>query len=106
MLRKTYKEVNDGLGTVIIELQLPKNRLKQLQEKADADDRTVDMVIGDAINEYLVLSEAARRNKLAAFIAQLHQRIAELEEENNMLRLKLASMTAPQQKHCSRLRRF
>ena len=94
MLQKTYKETNDGLGTVVIALQLPKTRLEQLQEKADTNNKTVDVVIVDAINEYLVLSEATRRNGLAASIGKLRERIAELEEENDRLQLKVTSMTS------------
>ena len=66
MLNKSFHELNDGLGTVAIHLKLPKKRLDSLQEKADFQEISVDGIINDAINYYLVQSEMDTRNETSS----------------------------------------
>ena len=63
MLEKSYRELHDGLGTVAIGLKLPKNRLDSLQKNADLQETSVDAIINDAINQYLVFSEMKARKR-------------------------------------------
>ena len=63
MLEKSYHELHDGLGTVAIGLKLPKNRLDSLQKNADLQETSVDAIINDAINQYLVFSEMKARKR-------------------------------------------
>ena len=53
-LKKTSRQLNDGLGTVRIDFDLSQKRLDRLQQKADSVERSVDAILGDAILEYLV----------------------------------------------------
>ena len=87
MLKKGFRERHDGLGTVVIELELPYPRLRQLQNKADFAERTVDMVIGGAIAEYLVRLEKNPTGFTSFF--ELYDRIDALEAENAELKSKL-----------------
>ena len=68
MLEKSYRELHDGLGTVAIGLNLPKNRLDRLQKNAELQENSVDSIINDAINQYLVFSEMKARNKVSTFL--------------------------------------
>ena len=84
MLEKSYHELHDGLGTVAIGLKLPKNRLDSLQKNADLQENSVDSIVNDAINQYLVFSEMKARNKVSTF--ELAQKVKELEKENRILK--------------------
>jgi len=87
MLKKGFRERHDGLGTVVIELELPYPRLRQLQDKADFEERTVDIVIGEAIAEYLVRLEKNPTGFTSFF--ELYDRIDALEAENAELKSQL-----------------
>ena len=63
MLDKSYRELHDGLGTVVIGLKLPKNRLDRLQQNAELQQTSVDSIINDAINQYLVFAEMKARKR-------------------------------------------
>ena len=84
MLEKSYRELHDGLGTVAIGLNLPKNRLDRLQKNADLQENSVDSIVNDAINQYLVFTEMKARNKVSTF--ELAQKVEELEKENRILK--------------------
>ena len=87
MLKKGFRERHDGLGTVVIELELPYPRLNQLQHKADFEEKSVDMVIGEAIVEYLV--RIGRNPNGFIPLEELYGRIDALEAENAELKSKL-----------------
>lgn len=84
MLKKVFRELHDGLGTVLIGLKLPKIRLDRLQENADLHSTSVDSIINDAINQYLVFTEMRASNKKSIF--ELPQKVEELEKENRILK--------------------
>ena len=63
MLEKSYRELHDGLGTVAIGLKLPKNRLDRLQQNAELQQTSVDSIINDAINQYLVFADMKARQR-------------------------------------------
>ncbi len=84
MLKKVFRELHDGLGTVLIGLKLPKIRLDRLQENADLHSTSVDSIINDAINQYLVFTEMRARNKKSIF--ELPQKVEELKKENRILK--------------------
>jgi len=84
MLKKVFRELHDGLGTVLIGLKLPKIRLDRLQENADLHSTSVDSIINDAINQFLVFTEMRARNKKSIF--ELPQKVEELEKENRILK--------------------
>ena len=84
MLKKVFRELHDGLGTVLIGLKLPKIRLDRLQENADLHSTSVDSTINDAINQYLVFTEMRATNKKSIF--ELPQKVEELEKENRILK--------------------
>ena len=63
MLDKPYRELHDGLGTVAIGLKLPKNRLDRLQQNAELQQTSVDSIINDAINQYLVFADMKARQR-------------------------------------------
>ena len=73
MLEKSYRELHDGLGTVAIGLNLPKNRLDRLQKNAELQETSVDLIINDAVNQYLVFTDMKARNKVSTF--ELAQRL-------------------------------
>ena len=98
MLGKSYRELHDGLGTVVIGLKLPKNRLNSLQENAEIQETSVDSIVNDAINQYLVFSEMKARNKVSTF--ELAQKVEELEKENRILKSTID--TLPKLKRTSR----
>ena len=84
MLKKVFRELHDGLGTVLIGLKLPKIRLDRLQENSDLHSTSVDSTINDAINQYLVFTEMRASNKKSIF--ELPQKVEELEKENRILK--------------------
>ena len=84
MLKKVFRELHDGLGTVLIGLKLPKIRLDRLQENSDLHSTSVDSIINDAINQYLVFTEMRASNKKSIF--ELPQKVEELEKENRILK--------------------
>lgn len=84
MLEKSYRELHDRLGTVAIGLKLPKNRLDRLQETSELQETSVDAIINDAINQYLVFAEMKARKKVSIF--DLSQKVEELEKENRTLK--------------------
>ena len=84
MLKKVFRELHDGLGTVLIGLKLPKIRLDRLQENSDLHSTSVDSTINDAINQYLVFTEMRASNKKTIF--ELPQKVEELEKENRILK--------------------
>jgi hypothetical protein len=61
MLNKKYRELNDGLGTVLIGLELSPNRLTALQAQADARNTSVDTVINEAISLHLIQLDNEQR---------------------------------------------
>lgn len=89
MLKKTFRQLNDGLSTVRIDLDLPLARLKDLQDKADFDEISVDMVISHAINEYLVQSQLSRKNGFVHTMTELHQIVDNLKKENSTLKTQI-----------------
>ena len=98
MLKKAYRELHDGLGTAVIELKLSKNRLNSLQKNADLQETSVDSIVNDAINQYLVFSEMKASNKGSTF--ELAQKVEELEKENRILKSTID--TLPKRKKTSR----
>lgn len=84
MLKKVFRELHDELGTVLIGLKLPKIRLNKLQENADLHSTSVDSIINDAINQYLVFTEIKASNKESIF--ELPQKVEELKKENRILK--------------------
>ena len=98
MLEKSYRELHDGLGTVAIGLNLPKNRLDRLQKNAELQENSVDSIVNDAINQYLVFTEMKARNKVSTF--ELAQKIEVLEKENRILKSTID--TLPKRKRASR----
>jgi len=84
MLKKVFRELHDGLGTVLIGLKLPRIRLDKLQENADLHSTSVDSIINDAINQFLVFTEMRASNKKSIF--ELPQKVEELEKENRILK--------------------
>ena len=98
MLEKSYHELHDGLGTVAIGLNLPKNRLDSLQKNAELQETSVDLIINDAVNQYLVFTDMKARNKVSTF--ELAQKVEELEKENRILKSTID--TLPKRKRASR----
>ncbi len=84
MLKKVFRELHDGLGTVLIGLKLPRIRLDRLQENSDLHSTSVDSTINDAINQFLVFTEMRASNKKSIF--ELPQKVEELEKENRILK--------------------
>ena len=98
MLEKSYRELHDGLGTVEIGLKLPKSRLDRLQQTSELQETSVDAIINDAINQYLVFTEMKARKKVSTF--ELAQKVEELEKENRILKSTID--TLPKRKKTSR----
>jgi hypothetical protein len=99
MLEKSYRELHDGLGTVEIGLKLPKSRLSRLQENADLYETSVDSMISNAIDNYLISSEKdAPKQTEASDRPQMES----LKKENRLLKALIS--TPPQPKRAYRKR--
>ena len=92
MLEKSYRELHDGLGTVAIDLNLSKRRLSRLQEKADGYQTSVDSMISDAIDNYLVSSEKDAEKQTEAFD---RPQVEALKKENRLLKALIEILPKP-----------
>ncbi len=104
MLEKSYRELHDGLGTVVIELNLSKRRLDRLQQTSELQETSVDAIINDAINQYLVFSEMKARNKVSTF--ELAQKVEELEKENCILKSTIDTLPKPKRTSRKKLKKI
>ncbi len=92
MLEKSYRELHDGLGTVAIDLNLSKRRLDRLQEKAGFYSTSVDSMISDAVDNYLVSSEKdAPKQTEASDQPQMES----LKKENRLLKALIEILPKP-----------
>ena len=102
MLKKSFHHLNDGLGTVSINLELPDKRLDDIQRIADFNERSVDTIIGDAILEYLVKHT---KNSSHESISDLRQAVDYLQQENTALRIIAERLSKPKKPYGKRLRK-
>ena len=92
MLEKSYRELHDGLGTVVIDLNLSKRRLSRLQENADLQETSVDSMISDAVDNYLVSSEKDVPKQTEAFD---RPQVEALKKENRLLKALIDTLPKP-----------
>ena len=100
MLEKSYRELHDGLGTVEIGLKLPKSRLSRLQENADLYETSVDSMISNAIDNYLISSEKdAPKQTEASDRPQMES----LKKENRLLKALISTLPQPKRAYRKRV---
>lgn len=102
MLEKSYRELHDGLGTVAIELNLSKRRLSRLQEKADGYQTSVDSMISDAIDNYLVSSEKDTPTEIPSFD---RPQVEALQKENRLLKALISTLPQPKRAYRKRAKK-
>ncbi len=102
MLEKSYRELHDGLGTVAIELNLSKRRLSRLQENADLHQTSVDSMISDAVDNYLVSSEKDAPKQTEAFD---RPQMESLKKENRLLKALIEILPKPKRTSRKKLKK-
>ncbi len=102
MLEKSYRELHDGLSTVAIDLNLSKRRLSRLQEKADGYQTSVDSIISDAIDNYLVSSEKDAGKQTEAFD---QPQMESLKKENRLLKALIEILPKPKRTSRKKLKK-
>ena len=102
MLEKSYRELHDGLGTVAIDLNLSKRRLDRLQEKAGFYSTSVDSMISDAVDNYLVSSEKDAEKQTEAFD---RPQMESLKKENRLLKALIEILPKPKRTSRKKLKK-
>lgn len=102
MLEKSYRELHDGLGTVVIDLNLSKRRLNRLQENADLQETSVDSMISDAVDNYLVSSEKDAPKQTEAFD---QPQMESLKKENRLLKALIEILPKPKRTSRKKLKK-
>jgi len=102
MLEKSYRELHDGLGTVAIGLNLPKNRLDSLQKNADLYETSVDSMISNAIDNYLISSEKDAPKQTEAFD---QPQMESLKKENRLLKALIEFLPKPKRTSRKKLKK-
>ena len=102
MLEKAYRDLHDGLGTVVIDLNLSKRRLSRLQENADLQETSVDSMISDAVDNYLVSSEKGAPKQAEAFD---RPQVEALKKENRLLKALVEILPKPKRTSRKKLKK-